>query len=196
MTELQIIDKDGLFHNIAKQSAIINGRYAVLAKGSQDLNMNNLLSGLDLPKDKYPGIFCLPPVSELPCTLQGGQWETFSFRVLFLTTTNYTGDNQIKSPDFNTNTSLHTIAQDWYDMKTVAFGFMNALESVQKQLRGQFRLSQQSTWRFARVSAQQNDVLSGVLAMFSVSLAADCVYEDINISAIELPAAIHPQHFH
>jgi hypothetical protein len=198
MTEFQLYDKNGLFHQIVKQSAIMNGRYAVLPKGAHDLNLNNLLSGLDLPteKGKYPGVFMPAPTSELPCSIQAGQWEDFNFRPLFLCTTNYTGDNKIKSPDFNTNSSLHTVSMDWSDMKTVALGFMGALEQIQKLTRGQFRMSQKSTWRIIRLTKMGNDQLSGVMVMFGASIAVPCEFEDINISAIELPTAVHAQHFH
>lgn len=199
MNELSLYNTNGLFHNITKQSAILNGRYAILQKGAHDLNMNNLISGLDLPKegDKYPGHFCLPPVSELPGTLQASNsWETFQFRSLFLCRTNYTGDNKIKSPDFNTNSSLHTIPMDWADMKMVAANFMNALEKMHPRLRGEFRLSQQTTWRIIRVSGMQNDNLSGVMVLFSGSIAAPCEFTDIDIPAIELPVDNHPTHFH
>jgi hypothetical protein len=197
MDELQLYAKDGLFHQIVKQSAIMNGRYAVLEKGSHDLNLNNLLSGLDIPSDKYPIVACLPPVSELPCSLKGSNaWESFNFRLLFLTRTYNTGDNQVKFPDRNNNSSLHSIAMDWADMKRLARAFMNALETVQVRLRGEFRLSQKDTWKFIPVSVKQNDVLSGVLLLFSGSIAAPCEFTDINIQAIELPTATHEEHFH
>lgn len=199
MTELFIYGTNGLFHNIVKQSAIMNGRYAVLEKGPFDLNLNNLLSGLDIPGDKYPIVACLPPASDVPGTLQGSDaWEIFQFRLLFLCRTYMTGDNQIKLPDFNTNSSLHRIAQDWADMKNAALGFMNALEQLQRKpaLRGAFRLAQRPMWRIARVSSKLNDNLSGVLLLFSGELATPCEFTDINISSIEIPTDNHPQHFH
>lgn len=196
MTEFQLYDKNGLFHNIVKQSAIMSGRYAVLPKGAHDLNLNNLLSTLDLPKDKYPGVFCLPPVSDIPGTVQQAPWETFNFRLLFLCTTNYTGDNKIKKPDFNTNSSLHTMSMDWNDMKNVALGFMNALEKLHVKTRGAFRLGQKGDWRFIRISGVQNDNVSGVIVLFQAAIAVTCTFEDIDINAIEIPVADHQTHFH
>lgn len=195
MTEFQLYDKDGLFHNVVKQSAIMAGRYAVLPKGAHDLNLNNLLSTLDLPKDKYPGVFCLPPVSELPATVQGS-WEVFHFRLLFLCTTHSTGDNKIKKPDFNTNSSLHTISMDWNDMKNMALEFLNALEQVQRKVLNEFRLGQNREWRIIRISAVQNDNVSGAMLFFPCSLATTCTYSDINIDAIEIPVTDHQTHFH
>lgn len=196
MTEFQLYDKDGLFHNIVKQSAILNGRYAVLPKGAHDLNLNNLLSSLDLPKDKFPGAFLLPPVSELPATVQQGAWETFNFRILFLCTTSYTGDNKIKKRDQNTNSSLHTISMDWNDMKGMALEFMNALEKIQRKVISQFRLAQRGDWRIIRISGVQNDNVSGVMIMFQGAIATTCTFSDININAIQIPVADHTKHFH
>lgn len=196
MTELQVYGNDGLFHNIVKESSIINGRYAVLEKGANDLNLNNLLNNIELPKEKYPGVFCLPPVSELPGPVAQAQWECFYIRLLFLCSTGYTGDNQFKTRQVDTNTSTHTIAMDWADMKLVALGFKNALEKIQKNLRTEFHVKQGSPWRITRVSRTQNDQLSGVMAQFECELATSCEFSDINLSGIQLPGVIHPQHFH
>lgn len=196
MTELQLYGKDGLFHNIVKQSAVFNGRYGVLPKGGTDLNLNNILTNLELPKAKYPGVFCIPPISDLPATVQQAPWECFYFRLFFLCTTGYTGDNQIKAPDPLTNTSLHTVPMDWNDMKNLALAFMNALEKLTPRLRGQFILSQKGEWRIARLSNVQNDNLSGVVIQFEGKIAAPCEFTDINIAEIELPTAVHQNHFH
>lgn len=195
MTELQLYGTDGLFHNTVKQMPIFSDRYGVLQKGG-DLNTNNILSGVEFPKDKYPGVFCLPPTSTIPTTLQQGQWECFYFRLFFLCTTNYTGDNQIKSPDPNTNTSLHKVNMDWNDMKNMALAFMHGLEKVQTRLRGQFRLGQKEPWKIIRVSKLQNDNLSGVMLQFEAQIAAACAFPDINADAIELTFPEHQTHFH
>ena len=196
MTELQLYGIDGLFHNIVKQSAVFNGRYAVLLKGGADLNLNNIITTLELPEAKYPGVFCLAPISDLPATIQQAPWECFYMRLFFLCTTGYTGDNQIKSPDPLTNTSLHSVPMDWNDMKTLALNFMNALEQVQKRTRSAFRLKQSGEWRIARLSKVQNENLSGVVMQFQAEIAAPCEFTDINIADIELPSAVHQPHFH
>lgn len=195
MEEYYVYGKYGLFFQIAKASAILNGRYAVLPKGGGDLNRNNLLSDLDLPKDKYPGVFCLPPVSDLE-TAQQASWESFSFRLLFLTTTYYTGDNKIKAPDPNTNSSLHKMEMDWSDMHDVALNFMNALEKV--KFPG-FRMGQKGLWRIIRVTDVQNDRVSGVMVIFTASIAVQCDFTDIDPADVALPVLtpnIHPTHFH
>jgi hypothetical protein len=195
MTELQLYGKDGLFHNAVKQMPVFDGRYGVLIKGG-DLNTNNILSGVEFPAAKYPGVFCLPPTSTLPTTLQQGQWECFYFRLFFLCTTYSTGDNQIKSPDPNTNTSLHKVNMDWNDMKVQALAFMHGMEKVQLRLRGQFRLGQKDPWKIIRLSKLQNDNLSGVMVQFEAQIVAPCEFPEINDYAIELPSIDHPTHFH
>ena len=196
MIELQLYGTDGLFHNIVKKSAVFDGRYAPLVKGG-DLNTNNILSGVEFPKEKYPGVFALPPTSAIKdATTKNAAWECFYFRLFFLCRTNNTGDNQIKSPDPNTNTSLHTVPMDWNDMKNLALNFMNALEVVQMKLRGQFRLGQRESWKIIRVSHVQNDNLSGVMLQFEGELAMSCTFTDIDTSAIDLTFPEHPTHFH
>lgn len=196
MDELQIYGPDGLFHNIVKQSAVFDSRYGVLPKGGQDLNLNNILAGIEFPKAKYPGVFCVPPLSELPATVQQAAWECFYFRLFFLCTTGYAGDNKIKSPDPSTNTSLHTVPMDWNDMKNLALGFMNALEKIQKSIITQFRLKQSGKWKIVRLTKLQNDNLSGVMLQFEAELATSCEFTDIDITAIELPTVVHEKHFH
>lgn len=193
MDELQIYGKDGLFHNVVKQSEVFSGRYGVLPKGGQDLNLNNILTGIEFPEATYPGVFCVPPLSELQSTVQQGAWECFYFRLFFLCTTHYTGDNKIKSPDPSTNTSLHTIPMDWSDMKGLALSFMNALEIIQKSLRAQFRLRQSGKWKIVRLSGIQNAKLSGVMLQFEVELATSCEFTDININQISI---VPPSHYH
>lgn len=196
MYEYQLYGTDGLFHNVVKQMPVFNGRYAVLPKGGIDLNMNNLISALELPVAKYPGVFCLPPISELPATVQGGQWECFYFRMLFLCTTGYTGDNKLKTPDPTTNTSLHTVPMDWNDMKNLALSFLNAIEKLQVKARGVFRLKQREEWRISRLTKVQNDNLSGVIVQFSLEIAAPCEFTDVDVNAIDLTFPDHQTHFH
>jgi hypothetical protein len=189
MNEISIYGKNGLFHNIIKQSRIMNGRYQVLPKGSHDLNMNNLLSGLDLPTTQYPGVFCLPPTSDLMDT---SAWETLNFRVLFVCTSEGTGDNQIKYPDHTTNASQVNTAKDWNDMKEVALSFMNALTKIQKSMMpmADWYVGEKGSWRIVRFAQMQNDNLSGVMVMFSMNIFDKCEYGDIEVNDVDL---IFPQ---
>lgn len=194
MHENQIYDKDGLFHNIVKKSKIFAGRYTVLPHGAVDLNTNNILSGLDIPADKYPIVACLPPGSSLDTSPAG--WEHFYFQLLFLCTSGYTGDNQIKSPDSNTNASLHAESLDWNDMKNAALAFYNALYLIKPtMLGGKFKLFQGSPIRIRRVTAMQNDKLSGIMFSFEAMLAVDCDYTDIE-GDVSLEFTEHAEHYH
>jgi hypothetical protein len=197
MSEFLVYGKDGYFHNIVKQSRILNGRYAVLPKGTVDINTNNVLSGIELPKGgKYPAVFCLPPYSTIE-SAQANHWESFIFRLLFLCTSGYTGDNQIKRRDPATNTSLHSVPQDWSEMKALAMEFINALEVTFSRSRGIFRLSQKENYRISRAAEVHNDKLSGVMLTFSGSMPVECVYSDIDPTSIVIPVQTHePNHFH
>jgi hypothetical protein len=193
MTELQLYGNNGLFHNLVKQSRIMNGRYALLSKGAHDLNLNNLLSNLDLPQDfKYPGVFCLPPVSE---TEKINGFETFNFRLIFACTAEQTGDNQIKYKEPQTNTSLAKTAHDWQDMKNVAFSFLSALTKIQKST-NDFHLSDSITWRITRFANMQNDNLNGVLLFFSAAIFDKCEYDDIEVNDTVLTFPNHEIQFH
>lgn len=196
MNEIMLYGQNGLFHNIIRQSSILNGRYAIIPRTGADLNANNLLSGLDFPAGKYPGVFCAPPYSVIPTTTKAGYWERLYFRLYFLTTTLYTGDNQIKFVDTNTNTSMHTINQDWSEMKELAFEFIHALESIQLAHIKEWRLGQKDEWQLNRMTNLQNDRLTGVCLHFEMQLPIVCDYEDINVSAIDYPIEEHITHFH
>lgn len=196
MSEFRVYGNNGLFHNVVKQSAIFNGRYALLEKGAPDLNISNLMNGLELPvRAKYPGVFCFPPYSELESTLVSG-WEEFYFRILFLAKTGVTGDNLVKMPDPLTNTSLHTAGQDWSDMKDLCLEFINALEQLQNSTRTFFRMGQKTGYKISRVTRMQNDNVSGVMVTFPASVAITCVFDDIDTAAVEIPADTHTKHFH
>lgn len=205
MDELQLYGNDGLFHNIVKKSDIMAGRYGVIVKGG-DLNLNNVLSGIEFPTATYPAVFCLPPVSVVKeVSVQRATWECFYFRLFFMCTSESTGDNQLKSRDPATNTSLHKVNMDWSDMKTVALNFMNALEKLQANaaLRGNFRLGQKEPWKIIRLSKVNNANLSGVMLQFEGELSVACEFTDIDITNSEVLASIldgiaapHPTHYH
>lgn len=193
MTEFSIYGKDGLFHNIVKKSEVMDGRYFILNSG-HDLNLNNLLASIELPKENYPCVCCLPPASDSDGF---GAMETVQFRLLFLTKSNVTGDNQFKDPDADTNTSLHTTPEDWSDMKAICMGFMRALEKAQMKILKTFQLKQGTSWRILRISNMNNVDVNGVMIVFSARIDVDCMYEDIAIDDIDVNSLInHQPHQH
>lgn len=198
MTEFQVYGEDGLFHSIVKASKIMNGRYAVLPHGAMDLNMNNAISGIEFPKSKYPGVFCLTPMSAFTQSSVIGQWESYNFTLLFVTTTHNSGNNKLKRPDPSTNSSLHTSPMDWSDMHQVMLGFMTSLETSGRTIRSHFRLDQKGQFVVGRFSNKNNDNLSGVWVRFTVSIPAICEVSS-QWNAVQLPdfeTIIHPEHFH
>lgn len=161
----------------------MDGRYTVLPKGAHDLNMNNLLSNLDLPDEQYPGVFCLPPVSEMESSRSS---EIFNFRILFVCTAEGTGDNQVKYKDAITGAAQPNQGKDWNDMHDVAMNFMHAIETLQRKFLNELRLSQSDTWRIVRFANMQNDNLNGVLLMFSMVLMNACEFTDIAVSDVSI----------
>lgn len=184
MTELQLYDKDGLFHNIVKKSTVMAGRYHVLPNGTNDLNSSNI-TGIELPKEKYPLVACLAPASYVSPTASTAQWEHFNFRVLFLTTAEKTGDNQFKGRDPLTNTSQARTPADWLQMKTVAFAFMNAVEKLQPKAKAWFQLDQRNPWQVRRITRSDTDQLNGVMLSFGAMVATSCNYSDVSDETIK-----------
>jgi hypothetical protein len=181
MNESKVYDRGGLFHNIVKQSATMNGNYHVLSSGSADLN-SNTLSGIAIPSEKYPLVACLPPVSALSPTVSQGQWEYFSFRLLFLCSS----EKEDKLRNTSTNSATRTAPVDWSNMKEAALSFMNALEQIQDKMRGKFQLDDRTQWKINRLFKIQNDQVSGVILSFTGMVAAACNFPDITQEAINL----------
>lgn len=191
MTEQQIYDKDGLFHNIVKMSTIMKGTYHFLVNGTADINASNI-TGLELPKErKFPLVACLPPLSDLKPSLQEAQWEPFVFRILFITNVGNAAGGNISDLNANTNTTRETILQKWESMRGVCLSFMAALESVTKKTRGIFRLDDSRPWRFSRFANQQTDKFCGVMIQFNASLAIGCEFIDVppaSVNDIVIPS--------
>lgn len=202
INETDIYYKEGLFHNAVKQSDIMAGNYVVLPKNASDLNTNNILSGIEIPipgVGKYPLVACLPPVSLMEPTTAKGTPEYFAFTLLFLCTSDSTGDNQFKNRIPETNTSLHTPVYDWNDMKRVALSFLAGLESAQKKLLNYFHLDQRTQWRVTRLTKMQVDNVSGVMLQFTCVIKNGCTFDDIpadKFANIILPTGTHATHMH
>lgn len=217
MQELFIYDRDqGLFKQILKLSTVMQGRYHVSPNYGKDLDTNNLetfikdpANGLvDVP-DKYPLCVCMTPRSK-EMKINGNLLEQFIFNLYFVTPTYYTGDNQIKSWDKDTNTSAHHIWYDWQDMKTCASNFVRMLKSVIAKnmitinagdpmfpLRTFLNIDGDVIYN--RLTKFNNDRLSGVSLSFALyldnSLCALDDYADVNVSDVILPPLdIHPLH--
>lgn len=179
----------------------MQGRYSAINDG-QELNFNNILSKLDEVKPAFPLVCANVPYSLLDYVENGSTpgIESFVFRLYFLCTTNYTGDNQIKSRDFLTNDSLHNERFDAADMKAVCLSFMRTLEQLERKTR-KFFLKDQQPYRIERVIKAANVNVSGVYITFVLQNSLECdEFTDIDITAglqsflDDIPT--HAPHFH
>lgn len=196
MTELAIYEKDGLFHNVVKKSTIMNGRYVALSDG-KDLNTNNVITHLEQVKSKYPIVVCTIPFS----IIQVKGWEDFFFKMYFLCTSGYTGDNQFKNRDHLTNTSMHKTTFDVSDMKTVALSFMSVLEQIEMQTKGNLlRFKDKQPYKIERIINITGDKVSGVSLSFMMQAAVECLYNDVNVNDTTLAelftSPLHESHKH
>lgn len=193
--ELFIYDREkGLFKEILKQSTVMQGRYHVSPSQGNDLNTNNLetffkddKNGLADAWQKYPLCICVTPRSRY-ITINNVRREEFTFNLYFVCTTFYTGTNQIKTKDPETNTSAHHIWYDWQDMKECAQQFIDVLKL---QLQRRINIETESVLLksmlqidsgnviFNRLTKFNNDRLSGVSVTFLMYMdASGCEYPD------------------
>jgi hypothetical protein len=192
-----------LFKNILSKSKGIEGRFYIASKGGNEINSDLLQQVLtdDVLVKKYPLSLLMPPRSQGNYTDRAGEWEKYHFTMFFLKTTYYDSNNQISNINPNTQTSMHTIAQDWHDMKRCAVNFIRVLDKVQKSLgliTTSFRLPADSK-AITPVSLVGIDRVSGVRLDFNASLFIGCDigedYTDSDISSITLPEGdSHPEH--
>jgi hypothetical protein len=213
MDELFLYDQEnGLFKQILAKSLVIEGRFHVSPNGGNDLNTADLESFLTtLNQPKYPAAILLTPYSRIVKMPSGSKMEEFTFQLYFLTTSGYTGDNQIKDLDPSRNTSKHPVWYDWKDMKQCAAEFMETLIKVIKSgVSGTGPTSvplktvihiEESNAIYRRFTKMQTTGLSGASVTFIVHLDASICsskdYQNIDIADITIPAIeIHPIHKH
>lgn len=202
MTSYQyIID---LFTAILGNSKAIQGRFHVAHRyGMQDINFDQLgeviTQTVPIKTAKYPLAIMPSPHSRV--TYRGRQdgWERFRI-ILFFCKTSYTdSQNKVQTPNVKTKTSLHTIPQDWHDMKRCANNFIRALMAVQDaQKASTFRLPSNEVLHvpFSIIGA---DNVSGVKSDFDFDLFTGCdpIEDYINDeypTNLELELDSHPEH--
>ena len=196
MNELFLYDRDkGLFKAILKQSSVIKGSYHVSKNGGNDLNANNLETYVKDPKNgliddkKYPMCICPTPSSRM-VKINDTKWELFTFNLFFLTTSNMI-NNQLKSPDKDTNTSKSHPWYDWSDMKQCGVDFLDMLMQVtHTKSSGNQRLGALIKVEFdnsvvKRLTNFSNDQLSGASLSFTVLMFTDtCILKDYTTNAL------------
>jgi hypothetical protein len=196
-----------LFTNVLSKSKAIKGRLFLCPKMGTEINsdeLGKLIDDLVIParlEKKYPLALLMPPVSYGFYTDRKGEWETYRMMMCFLTTTYYSGTNQVMNPNPSTNTSTHTIPSDWHDMKRAAVNFIYVLNRFTKEqglINTAFRLEQQREKIFTPVSEVGVDRASGVRLEFLASVLIGCEledYDETDICSIEVPEKdSHPEH--
>lgn len=184
---------EAVFKRILTVSNSIRGNFFVLEKHGQELNSDNLEQ---LIKDSftqtvinYPLVAMMPPVIIPKYSKQA---EKINITLLFLTTSFYTGDSQIKSPNKSTNTSTHRIVEDWEDMLKSAQDFFKVLDLMIQNNRSTIKIGFDLTKEpfIDTVSLAGNKRLSGVKFSFTLSLFDNCDivdYTQENIDALTVP---------
>src|SRR4051812_5302613 len=102
-----------LFKNVLEKSRGIQGRHVYCPKMGQEINADDLDQVIEnefskSTDKKFPCAIMMPPVSSGDFTDPKQEWEKYNFIHFFLTTTYYSGINQVKNINPNTNTSTHT----------------------------------------------------------------------------------------
>ncbi len=200
-----------LFKAILSQSIVMQGNVYMCPRYGQELNtdeFNQVIKDLvRRPHTKeYPIALIMPPLSDVSLKDKNNNWERYYIDMFFLTNTYYTSANQVKSINKNTQTSQHSIEQDWHDMKVCARDFLLSLNNIADANLGNytpFRLvhNDSSKKQFEPVSLNSNDRVSGVKLSFKIDIFNGCEIEDyqanIDWSLIDLPSlTLHQQHLH
>ena len=166
-----------LFQNILNTSYVMEGRFHVLRdKRMSDIQETNFgetltdfLGGLQ-EKKKYPCVVMLPPTEEQILDDKG--WTNMVFNMLFLCLDRRTGDGDIKTPNVQTNTSMHTFQQDWKDMRECAGNFKKMLRTVTRDptITNLIHENRRTHDEYSRVTYKANDKLNGVLLTFQMQV--------------------------
>lgn len=196
-----------LFTNVLDKSRAIKGRLFLCPKWGIEINSDELeqvMKDLVVParmEKKYPLALLMPPTSFGKYTLRHAEWESYRFTMCFLTTSYYSGTNQIVNPNPSTKTSTHTIPQDWHDMKRCAANFINVLDRLIRReslMNTDFRLDQERDRVMTPITEVGVNRISGVRLEFNASVLIGCELEDYDeddILSIEIPVKdSHPEH--
>lgn len=194
-----------LFTVVLSKSKAVQGRFFVSSRNGSELDSDTLGSIIEdvfarTSVKKYPLTFMMPPRSVSDYMNQSMHWDNYRIVLFFLKGTFYNSINQVQNINPNTRTSMHTILQDWHDMKRCAFSFIRALDIVQQKQIGTmfpFRMDA-SDKTITPVSLIGKDQASGVRLDFNISLFTGCQiedYSDDDINSITVPTGdSHPEH--
>lgn len=187
---------EGLFKAILTRSKAIKGRFHTGYRyGLQEINSDLLGEVLKdvVEAEKYPLMLMAPPHSRGVMTIDEGMWERYRIIGFFMKTSYYGTGNTTNS---RTNTSTHTVLQDWHDMKRCAVNFQRALLKIQRETHGlQFRVPNNQAL-YVPMSAIGADHASGIKLDFDLDVFIGCNLEDYDEypSNLELVLDSHPEH--
>lgn len=191
--------------SIFSKSTAIGGRFHVCPNMGTEINMddlNEVIKDLVAPVvgKKYPLVLMMPPVCYGDFT-KDKEWGKYHFIYFFLKTTYYDSNNQVQNININTQTSTHTIPQDWHDMDRCAKNYVNALNIVTRKkglINTHFRLDQEYERIIRPVSNIGVDRASGVRLDCRGSVFMGCELEDYNLEdllSMDIPSDdSHPEH--
>ncbi len=194
-----------VYRAILAQSKAIQGRVYMAPFFATELNIANLGQAVNDSltgafKKAYPLSIVLPPITEGDNTSLAGAWDEYTVHQLFLKRGYSTSQGDIQELDMLTNTSQHTIVEDWHDMRRVAVAFLRILAGLtpDNALARNIRLSQRVKQRIVPVTGMGNDMLNGVLVTYQLNIFDNCVtadYEPGAAALISLPVGDqHPEH--
>lgn len=192
-----------LFKAVLAASAAIQGRFHICPKGGTEINSDELGEVIqDLVQSRtegaprYPMALLMPPRATGSYSRADG-WDEYSITLFFLKQSYVNSENQTQDPNPNTGTSMHTVPQDWHDMKRCAVGFMRALDLLQRRNTGAWRITPRSRTT-TPVTKVGIDGASGVRLDFYLQLFIGCDLEDYtqeDLTGLILPTTdSHPQH--
>jgi hypothetical protein len=190
-----------LFTNILLKSRAIEGRFYVCPKMGYEINsdvLGQVLTDLVLTNTgkKYPLVLMMPP--RMSGNYRAKKYEFVSYNItMFFLKTTYYGTGSAINP--NTNTSTHSIQDDWTDMQRCAVSFFSVVNSLQAFTNySQFRLGSREI-PIQPISEIGIDRASGVRCDFEFLLPYGCEpledYDESDIELITVPVGDgHPEH--
>lgn len=176
---------ESFFKAVLDQSKTIQGRFIIMPKGGQEVNTDEFDQVMALAdgKTKFPVAAMMPPRSSGVFT-GNDEWEEFTFIILFLNTTYYTGNNQPSKLNPSTQTSSHRVIQDWDEMKIAATDFIRVVDTIQRGNNSTGTILLNSVFRMSGrkfidpISFSSNKRLSGVKLEFKASIFQGCDIQD------------------
>lgn len=181
-----------LFTAILNESTAIKGRFYMGNRyGLQEINYDQLGELIDaIPQtNKYPLAMLAPPHSYARMSGRTTGWEEYRIIMYFM---KQTWKDEINN---RTKTSMHSVPDDWHDMKRCAVNFMKVLIEKQRTAFPSYFQLPPNQVLYAPVSHIGIDRASGIRVDFDFKLFMGCTLEDYSeYPTINIPLDSHPEH--